>query len=316
MNPFRLETTNTTGIFCSAQATLLETTIAPLPLHEIESNMTCRRAVSVASVASIGAAPCSFTTDVSTTKSVSGAFGNGKGLKRRTSSANTFRTNASFSTRSRTSSGHRASQTFGSNSTLNAIQGIPSVSGRNWNACAVVQTAQRSNASTVKSVIVDLTKVCESPDLSEPPIEFCSMLALWASVDAYYKVVISKYNGIQVTVRAMRAFPQCADLQATCCTILAHLSNKCLICQEMGAQAIVAAMQGHPCNIIVQSAALEALRPLTPFLLQERAVLHEIETLLARTKDMYLTEAGCKAALDISIFLANAPPPAVLSTES
>jgi hypothetical protein len=175
-----------------------------------------------------------------------------------------------------------------------------------------MQVAQRSNASAVKSVIAELQNVCEtcsSSGTSEPPLQICSMLAQWASVDVYYKVVIAKYNGIQSTVRAMEAFPLCADLQATCCTILANLSNKSLIVTEGGVDAIRKAMQRHPSSIIVQSAALEALRPLTPLLVQERAMLQEIHKLLQSAKGVYLTKAGSKAALDIQSFLENIPPP-------
>lgn len=172
-----------------------------------------------------------------------------------------------------------------------------------------MQTAQRSNAASVKSVIADLQRVCETAETSEPPLRICSMLAQWASVDAYYKVVITKYNGIQSTIRAMHAFLQSADLQSMCCTILATLSNKCLIFQEGGAYAIVEAMKRHPSSIIVQSAALEALSPLTPLLLQEQAMLREIQALVQCTADMYLTKAGSKAGLDITMFLKNLPLP-------
>lgn len=245
-----------------------------------------------------------------------GSAGSQDGLKRRTLSANNFRYNSSFPSNrgSTVSNGSSSSlRLYPRNDASTTVHGPLSVSTKNWSGNAVMQVAQRSNASTVKSVIAELHKVCNDASSSseiEPPVQICSMIAQWASVDVYYKVVIVKYNGVQATVRAMAAFPSCADLQSTCCTILANLVNsKDLVVSEGGVRAILKAMQEHPTSTIVQSAALEALRPFIPSLVQEQAILDEIRDLLKRGKDVYLTKAGTKAAMDIQSFLENIPYP-------
>ncbi len=135
-----------------------------------------------------------------------------------------------------------------------------------------MKLAQRSNGSTVKSVIADLQRICEeyaTNDNVEAPLHEVEMLSQWASVDAYYKVVISKYQGIPTIVLAMKTFPENADVQSFCCSTLKSLNNKLMIHQADGVQAILNAMTNHPSSIVVQSEALEALRFQAPLLPQE-----------------------------------------------
>jgi hypothetical protein len=200
--------------------------------------------------------------------------------------------------------------------------------------------AQRSNGSTVKGVIDDLQRIVDetlvmvarevsekekesvsaetmikatleqSPNeqTCEVPILQCSMLSQWAIADTYYKVVITKYRGIPVIIRAMEAFPDDEDIQGTCCTILTSLTNKVQIFQEGGVDAFLHAMTNHPTSIVVQSAALEGLSALMPLVqhLEEnnRETLEEIEMVTKLAEDMYLTEAGSKALQEVLIQVA------------
>lgn len=150
-----------------------------------------------------------------------------------------------------------------------------------------------------------LKKLSEEEERSSEslPLLQCSMLAQWARVDSYYKVVITKYQGISVVIRAMKAFANSEEVQASCCVTLANLPNKVQVFQEGGVEAILNAMKRHPSSISVQSAALEALSGIMPLIqhLEENNddTLHEIRTLVQRTEDMYLTENGKKAAMDV-----------------
>jgi hypothetical protein len=134
------------------------------------------------------------------------------------------------------------------------------------------------------------------------------MLSQWAIADTYYKVVITKYRGIPVIIRAMEAFPDDEDIQGTCCTILTSLTNKVQIFQEGGVDAFLRAMTNHPTSIVVQSAALEGLSALMPLVqhLEEnnRETLEEIEMVTKLAEDMYLTEAGSKALQEVLIQVA------------
>jgi hypothetical protein len=89
----------------------------------------------------------------------------------------------------------------------------------------------------------------------------CAMLAQWAT-DAYYRVVISKYQGIPTICRAMRCFPQNSDIQVSCCTCLELLagSQQHTIHEAEGVALVIAAMKNHPQSIQVHSAACQALR--------------------------------------------------------
>ena len=182
---------------------------------------------------------------------------------------------------------------------------------------AMVQMAQRSNAASVKTVINELRGICamkqeeqaktkdtdgenndaevvggdkndendllSPPEVStnealEPPLQECAMLAQW-SVDAYYKVVISKYNGIDAIVLAMDLYPQVADIQAYGCTVLKNMSNKMLVHQSRGTAAIFSAMKHHPTSIHVQSEACEALHNGLAKMLLQMAHQEEFETM-------------------------------------
>lgn len=141
------------------------------------------------------------------------------------------------------------------------------------------------------------------------PLLQCSMLAQWTRVDTYYKVVITKYHGIPIVIGAMNAFAASEEVQASCCITLANLTNKVQIFQEGGAQATLRAMKEHPESISVQSAALETLLGIIPLIqhLQDdnAEMLREIQTLVKRTDDIFLTEEGKKAAMTIKKMVGN-----------
>jgi hypothetical protein len=325
MNPYSLEHSRTSVLnecLSTKQASLLEPTSITPKLRQNDFPTNSSKVVRRKTESS--ASPYSSSNSILPSSSMGmGRVGSHDGMQRRPSTSNTFRHNSSFPThrnglRGTGGSSCKLTQSPGSNASMTSVHGPISVSAKNWSGSAVMQVAQRSNASTVKAVIADLQKVCDeatmlasstsSPSEIEPPFQICFMLAQWSSVDVYYKVVIAKYNGIQATLRAMTAFPSCPDLQTSCCTVLANLSNgKDVVVTEGGVQAILKSMQDHPASTFVQSAALEALRPLIPLLKQETAILEEVRELLKRGKDMYLTKAGTKAAMDIQSYLENIP---------
>ena len=123
------------------------------------------------------------------------------------------------------------------------------------------------------------------------------MLAQW-SVDAYYKVLISKYQGLPAVVSAMRAFPYHADLQAYCCCVLKNLTGKVSIQQAGGPAACIQAIRQHPHSIHLQSEAFQALRFQAPLIIQEGVVdMEELVQLLENAKQMYLTVPGKESVL-------------------
>jgi len=181
-----------------------------------------------------------------------------------------------------------------------------------------MQVAQRSNGSAVKQVIQELQqtlddcqdrKLVGSHDDEEgedaAPVSQMAMLAQWASVDAYYKVVIAKYEGIPVIINAMETYQTNVDIQAYGCTALQHLNNKLLIQQHGGVAAMIRAMQLHATNITVQSEALQAIQRQGPKLLgQDPTMLREeLFPSLEHAKDMFLTKAGKDACMFLIQFV-------------
>ena len=231
-----------------------------------------------------------------------------------------FQPNGSSGSLSSKSSGGRLPSAAGLRRHLNRTSsGNLSVSSNsssslNWSGSAVIQVAQRSNGASVKAVIAELQKHCEAATEGSSnyvsaegpahvPLEECGMLALWA-VDAYYKVLISKYGGIEATVTAMKTFPEDAELQAYCCTTLKHMSNKVSVQQAGGVHALGMAMKCHPKSIHVQSEACEALKSQDALLSQEPThILEELLLLVSHAKEMYLTQAGRTSAEFLSDYI-------------
>lgn len=191
---------------------------------------------------------------------------------------------------------------------------ISSISSCNSSSCSLVlkgnaamQVIQRSNGKTVKSVIAELKGICEEhPDSDSssssshsqsspqhPPLQAMALLAQWASVDVYYKVVITKDQGIPTIVSVMTKFQNSADIQMYGCLALGHLSDKQQIQKFGGVEAILAAMRAHPDSIGVQSEALYALKQQGALLAKSpRNLLSELHPLLSRSKEIYLTRSG------------------------
>ena len=217
-------------------------------------------------------------------------------------------------------------------SSKSSASGHSGVSGRKN---AMVQMAQRSNASSVKTVINELLGICaiqkelaksdksadekakspidiegdtndendlleppETPvnEALEPPLQECAMLAQW-SVDAYYKVVISKYHGINAIVTAMELYPANADIQAYGCTVMKNMSNKMLVHQSRGTKSIFAAMRIHPTSIHVQSEACEALHNGLAKTMLQMAHQEEFEALQNST--VSLSDSFCNGDDDV-----------------
>jgi hypothetical protein len=185
-----------------------------------------------------------------------------------------------------------------SNSSVSSsISSSESLHGTGGNA--IIQVTQRSHGASVKAVIDNLRDKCheQSERLGEEaPVQECVLLYHW-SVDAYYKVVISKYLGIPAIVSAMRAFPEVEDLQTACCGALKNLNNKVAIQEAGGVSVMLLAMHNHPQSIDVQSEACEALRSQGPLLQQDPAVVATLGPMLEQAREMYLTRKGRESLL-------------------
>lgn len=203
------------------------------------------------------------------------------------------------------------------------------------------QIAQRSCSKTVKRTLLQLQAACSDTAntyMQPSPETECAMLAQWAT-DAYYRVVISKYQGIPTICRAMRCFPQSSDIQVSCCTCLELLaaSQQHTIHEAEGVALVIAAMKNHPQSIQVHSAACQALRDMSLSIMhhgvsnaaasgtdmdcinavsvtQEEAqpknkgseiVMPDLIQLLERAKLMYMTPSGHSGANGLLSILNN-----------
>ena len=187
-----------------------------------------------------------------------------------------------------------------------------------------IQIVQRSDSKAVKNTIAKIEYVCQQAHAPPPSIPLqiysqapaspaaspngfivqapeteCAMLAQWAT-DAYYKVVISKYNGIPAICDAMELFSNHVNLQASCCTALGrltiaqspnqmhpqHITNPTAPSAPGGdpsinqriVSLIIRAMKTHPQSILVQSAACEALRNQSLLILKQMTFRDERRT--------------------------------------
>uniref|UniRef100_A0A7S2HZX5 Uncharacterized protein n=1 Tax=Helicotheca tamesis TaxID=374047 RepID=A0A7S2HZX5_9STRA len=107
----------------------------------------------------------------------------------------------------------------------------------------------------------------------DPPTAECYALSQWAS-DPYYRVVISSSGGIPAIIRAMKAHPLSADLQAVGCEALTNftfnsVANQLQILSAGGIEILFAAMRNHPTNDILQGLACDALLGVTSILMQQ-----------------------------------------------
>ena len=95
------------------------------------------------------------------------------------------------------------------------------------------------------------------------------MLSQWCLTDdEYYRIVITKYDGIIAILKSMEVFRDSSDVQALCCQCLAHLS-KTKVVENNGQRMLVQAMEAHPTDPHVQSNALEAIRGILPVLVMK-----------------------------------------------
>lgn len=187
----------------------------------------------------------------------------------------------------------------------------------------IIQVAQRSNGSTVKSVIARLkdlvrdksgevnhnsssiiediskdeqdTSSVSSGDAGEEyvPLQEMALLSQWASVDAYYKVVISKYKGIPTILNIMKLYPHVADIQVYGLVTLSHLSNQHQIHECGGVPLLLRVMQHHSSNIELVSQGFGLLKKQAALLPQlEREKLVPLVALVKTAQTMYLTQGG------------------------
>lgn len=215
---------------------------------------------------------------------------------------------------------------------------------------AVIKIAQRSNGSAVKSVIAQLQQTCQAaasaaalkntmaaaapanpigqlqalatPAAVTAPHQQMALISQWASVDSYYKTVITKYHGMEAIVATMKYFPHDADIQVYGCTALGHLPNKALIHSLGGVTSIVQALQEHSSHFEVQSHAWEALKKQGALLRQESAeTCVQLQGLVEKAQKLYLTKAGKEGSTFVGRFLQtyhahSSQKPAASSTKS
>jgi hypothetical protein len=204
------------------------------------------------------------------------------------------------------------------------------------NSTMKVEMAQRSNGSTVKTVIALLKDIiidAESSDmeedddgaleadeiedsrrvdglhhdqssLPEAPLQEMAMLSQWASVDAYYRVVISKYQGISTTIKIMNLYRENPDIQVYCLLTLSQLPNKKQINKHGGVEACIQTMQRYPTSIEIQSQAFEVLKTqAAALLLESRDSLSPLHELVVTADDLYLTQKGRECVTFVKQFL-------------
>lgn len=189
----------------------------------------------------------------------------------------------------------------------------------NFKGNEAMQVVQRSNGSTVKSVIARLQEIVNqasdnesdmdgslwsNSDLPTAPHQEMAMLSQWASVDAYYKVVITKYNGIPTIVKIMKIYSDDPDIQVYGMMIMTHLGNKQQIHDHDGVDVCIKALVRFSSSIEVQSHGYIMLKSQAMLLTQEpQDRLGPLVALLESSKTMYLTQAGRDGAMFVQRFL-------------
>ncbi len=190
----------------------------------------------------------------------------------------------------------------------------------NFRGNVAMQVAQRSNGSTVKSVIAGLkaivANICDDEsDLEEKPLssilgrpptphQEMALLSQWASVDAYYKVVISKYQGIPTIIKIMEHYAEDPDIQVYGMMTLSQLTNKQQIHECGGVEACIDSLLRFPSNIEIQSQGFGMLKSQAMVLTQEpHDRLRPLVGLLELAKDMYLTQTGRDGVVFVQRFL-------------
>jgi hypothetical protein len=209
----------------------------------------------------------------------------------------------------------------------------------------MMQVAQRSNGSTVKSVIALLKDIIDdaeqdasssdldddddddddlseglkvdeiedslrvdglqpSSSLPEAPVQEMALLSQWASVDAYYRVVIAKYQGIPTTIKIMNLYRENLDIQVYCLLTLSQLPNKKQVHEQGGVQACIQSMQRYPSHIEIQSQAFEMLKTqAVALILEPHDCLRPLHGLAQSVQDMYLTQKGREGVTFVKQFL-------------
>lgn len=216
--------------------------------------------------------------------------------------------------------------TSGDNVSVESVNSQGSTNSVNFKGNEAMQVVQRSNGSTVKSVIARLKDIVNhhhhttastdqdsdldgsissnNSDLPTPPHQEMAMLSQWASVDAYYKVVISKYQGIPTIVKIMKLYADDPDIQVYGMTTLTHLGNKQQIHESDGVDTCIKALIRFSSNIEVQSHGFIMLKSQAMLLTQEpHDRLRPLVGLLESTKTMFLTHAGREGTVFIQRFL-------------
>lgn len=184
-----------------------------------------------------------------------------------------------------------------------------------------MQVAQRSNGSTVKSVIAQLHDIVANAtengefdtedemltnnvDLPLAANQEMALLSQWASADVYYKVVITKYQGIPTIIKIMQLYAEDPEIQVYGMITLSHLTNKQQIYESGGVQVCINALRRFSSSIEVQSQGFGMLKSQAMLLMQEpHDRIRSLASLLALAKDMYLTKTGRDGVAFVQRFL-------------
>ena len=202
-----------------------------------------------------------------------------------TSTANAFFPSISKSLSRTTSSTSLRHQQSARSSTI-SLSPLPNTSASLMTRLAIAHRSISSKA--VKQMLTDLNEMCatatELDELEEvegtsaawdDKVESrCSALAQLVG-DVYYKVVISKNNGVAIICNVMRFYPHNPAIQVSCCTILQSLVSsleessgspsssshqaQIAIHEAGGTSLLIQALQNHPTLAHVQSAACNVL---------------------------------------------------------
>jgi hypothetical protein len=143
-----------------------------------------------------------------------------------------------------------------------------------------------------------------------------ALLSQWSSVDAYYVVVISKYQGIPTILNIMKLYPEVEDVQVYGLITLIQMNNQAQIQQCGGVQVCLQAMQRHQSTIEVVSEGFGLLKRQAALLVQEPRdqLLSPLKSLVAAAKSMYLTQTGkeglafCEQFLEMYSSMRNLQP--------
>jgi hypothetical protein len=146
---------------------------------------------------------------------------------------------------------------LGSSSSLTCVTSSKTSSTTTANRNVYADLVQRSGSAVVKAHLARMREICEQQEDQSnsnnnsiaPPEAECRVLALLAH-DVYYKVIIAKYDGIAIILKAMRLFGHNhSSFEKLCAELLGELvehseRNRQLI-QELSGDEIMGILAKH-----------------------------------------------------------------------